>query len=207
MLALREADLGPGQPFLGKVEEGPLGHEDGPARPVAASLEAEALEERRGEPRDAEAVDPAERAEVGLEAARALRLRDREERRADPRRLFPHGRDEEIRHLAPAGVEEAEVVEEGAPGARFGAREERPVDGEAVRARRPGRHRPREPEGGRGGADALFRRRGEGDGEEREGDEAAKGRHSFSRGARTNFCSATATRAREIARPTKEATR
>ena len=87
VLALREGDLGPGQPLLGKVEEGPFGHEDRPARPVAASLEAEALQERRGEPRDAEAVDPAERAEVGLEAARALRLRDREERRADPRRL------------------------------------------------------------------------------------------------------------------------
>ena len=132
-----KADLGPGQPFLGKVEEGSLGHEDGPPRPVAASFEAEALEERRGEPRDAEAVDPAERAEVGLEAARALRLRDREERRADPRRLLPHGRHEEVRHLAPVGGEEAEVVEEGAPRARFGAREERPVDGEAVRARRP----------------------------------------------------------------------
>ncbi len=207
MLALRESDLGPGQPLLGKVEEGPLGHEDRPPRPVAASFEAEALQERRGETRDAEAVDPAERAEVGLEAARALRLRDREERRADPRRLLLHGRHEEVRDLAPVGGEEAEVVEEGAPRACLGAREERPVDGEAIRARGPGRDRPREPEGLGDRADTLLRHRGEGDGEEREGDEAAHRRHSFSRGARTNFWSATATRAREIARPTKEATR
>ncbi len=207
VIALRETGLGPGQPFLGKVEESAFGHEDRPARPVTASLEAEALEVWRGETREANAVDPSERAEVGFEAARALRLRDREQRRAHPLRFAGGRRHQEVRHLTPVLAEEAQVAQEAGLAARLGTREERPVDAEAVRPGCRGRHRPRVPEGGLGGADTLFCRRGKRDGEEREGNETAHRRHSLSLAARTNFCSATATRAREIARPTKEATR
>ncbi len=116
-LGRRKRDPRAREPLLGEVEERPLRGEEGPTAPVAAPFEAQALQVRRRQTRDIEAVDELRRAQVRLEAAGGgapiliprLRRRDRQDTRARPRRLRARRPDQEIRRLGAVRREEPQV--------------------------------------------------------------------------------------------------
>ncbi len=223
----RELDLP--EVLVRQVEERRLRGEAGPALAVPAAVEGEPLQEGCPQALQPHPVDGRGGPEVGLEAARPPRRGDRQERRGPPPLGVGHRRfHEKVRHLAADVVVEPQVSQ---PAARHPARRRRGrsrprLDTEGSRAEQEGQvHRealrsalaqhgrtaPPELAGrGRRPAGADARERGERREGQRGGDRRATGGapHGSSREERrTNFWSASETRARVTARPTNEATR
>ncbi len=224
----RELDLT--EVLVRQVEERRLRDEAGPALAVPAAVEGEPLQEGCSQALQPHPVDGRGGPEVGLEAARPPRRGDRQERRGPSPLGLGHRRfHEKVRHLAADVVVEPQVSQ---PAARHPARPtSRAVPAASRHGREPSRRRrgrstarlcgPRS----RSTAGRLHRNslaeaaalRGPTHGnaasaarasEEVKAAATGGAPHGSSREERrTNFWSASETRARVTARPTNEATR
>src|SRR4029453_11008872 len=96
--------------LLRQVEERALALEQRPMRAITAAFEREPLEERRRDTRDPNAIDGVGGTEVGLETARGLGRRNRQDPANEPARLSTPLH-EEVWDRPAGRFEEPEIVQ------------------------------------------------------------------------------------------------